>query len=1129
MSVLPPSDQAVREQALDPTRSFIVEAPAGSGKTELLTRRFLRLLACVESPEEILAITFTRKAAAEMRGRILKALALAEHDTPPEDPLKRATWSLARMARDTDKRRGWQLCSHPARLRIMTIDALNSMLAKQLPIFSGAGAALNIARDPRALYEEVSLRIIERLGARNETADAIARLLQRLDNQFDIFSKLLSNELARREHWLDLGLLRFELPALRERLEAAMDEVITSELALVLSLVPRDLADELTHLATHAAAVLNSLGSGSAITACDALTALPEASSGALDHWRGIAELLLTKEGLVRSQVNKNTGFPPDDKAIKKRMAELLESLRGQNDLAAALHFVRFLPEPRYSDEQWQALVDLLHVLRWAIAEFELVVREGGEADYPAVAIAARRALGSIDEPTDLALRLDYRLQHLLVDEFQDTSHGQVALLELLTAGWTDGDGRTLFCVGDPMQSIYRFRHADVGLFLHLKQHGLNQLKLTPLRLGVNFRSAKPVIDWINRAFAQVLPLHDDPERGAVAFTASETKPNAAESGGVFVHAIAGEKEAGRLEEARSIADLIVEKQTADADASIAVLVSSRSHLRWVIRELRSRSIAFQAVEIDPLHQRPAIQDLIALTRALVHLADRTAWLAILRAPWCGIELADLYRLCGDETVAKQTIWSVLSDARQLEHLPPTTQSRLIRTRTILEHALAARGRMSLRDCVERAWHALGGPATVANEGALQDCAAYFDRLELLERNGDIEDIARLEDALRDLFAVPETLGGTQVELMTIHRAKGLEFDVVILPALDAGTSGDDPPLLRAQELSRLGASALLLAPIAPRGADNDPIYAWLGRIDKERARFEKARLLYVAATRAERELHLFGALPIKSSGQAKPRANTFLQLLWAAVADEYSDQTYPALDAPLSTDTTSEVRRGIQTRRLPLEWQAPEPLEAVSATASRSVIEDQPLHPEFEWVSETGRHVGTLVHREIERIARDGGDAFGVDELLQRKPNYSVALAELGVPPQLREAAVDRVVTALTNMLTDQRGRWLLAGEGVHREAASELALSGAIRGELVNGVIDRTLVDVEGTRWIVDFKTSTHEGGGLEEFLASEEERYRPQLTRYAQLMRGFRPSESVKAALYFPLLKVWREVVV
>jgi ATP-dependent exoDNAse (exonuclease V) beta subunit len=135
--------------------------------------------------------------------------------------------------------------------------------------------------------------------------------------------------------------------------------------------------------------------------------------------------------------------------------------------------------------------------------------------------------------------------------------------------------------------------------------------------------------------------------------------------------------------------------------------------------------------------------------------------------------------------------------------------------------------------------------------------------------------------------------------------------------------------------------------------------------------------------------------------------------------------------------------------------------------------------------------------------------------------------LAELGVPPERLVAACDRVITAMERTLADERGRWLLGIDGRIREAVSELALSGVVDGQILEGIIDRTFVDETGLRWVVDFKTSTHEGGGLEAFLDEEVTRYRPQLERYARLMRQFKPDERVRAALYFPVLRQWREV--
>jgi len=252
-----------------------------------------------------------------------------------------------------------------------------------------------------------------------------------------------------------------------------------------------------------------------------------------------------------------------------------------------------------------------------------------------------------------------------------------------------------------------------------------------------------------------------------------------------------------------------------------------------------------------------------------------------------------------------------------------------------------------------------------------------------------------------------------------------------------------------------------------------------------------------------------------------KPHANTFLRLLWPSIESHFAGASIAPTPA---VNVVAVVDSAIRTRRLPLAWKLPEPIEPVGKSELRDIVADEPLRPDFEWVGETARHVGTLVHRELERMARLSLGADGI----HLEARYEIELAELGVPPHLRASAGARVIQALTQMLSDERGRWLLANSE-HREAASELALSGVIDGSIVNGVIDRTFVTQEGVRWIVDFKTSTHAGGGREEFLSNEVERYRKQLQRYAALMRAYRPGGSIKAALYFPLLAAWREVAV
>jgi len=290
---------------------------------------------------------------------------------------------------------------------------------------------------------------------------------------------------------------------------------------------------------------------------------------------------------------------------------------------------VRTLPETRYSDAQWEAVEALVQILWRAAAELRVLFAERGEVDFIEVAQAALRALGDDEAPTDLALRLDYQVRHLLVDEFQDTSLSQFQLLRRLTAGGQRGDGRTLFAVGDPMQSIYRFREAEVGLFLQARARGIGDLPLESLTLSENFRSQSGIVNWVNGTFQGVLCSPEDVDAGAVPYAASTAHKGAGAVPAVSVHPLFAD---GKAEEPALVADLVRARLAAGC-RSIAVLGRSRSHLALIASELAARGIPSGAVDIEPLSTRPVVQDLLALTRALSHPGDRLAWLAVLRAP----------------------------------------------------------------------------------------------------------------------------------------------------------------------------------------------------------------------------------------------------------------------------------------------------------------------------------------------------------------------------------------------------------------------------------------------------------------------------------------------------------------
>jgi ATP-dependent exoDNAse (exonuclease V) beta subunit len=178
MSDLAAIDAQARERALDDRHSFIVQAPAGSGKTTVLTQRYLKLLSSVEQPEQVLAITFTRKAAGEMRERVQKALA---GDIETKSPADALTLELARAARENATRRGWGIDDSAARLRIQTIDAFNGYLANSLPITSQNGFGRGIADDPADLYALAARETLRDFGNMSSATIAFV-LLNILEN-----------------------------------------------------------------------------------------------------------------------------------------------------------------------------------------------------------------------------------------------------------------------------------------------------------------------------------------------------------------------------------------------------------------------------------------------------------------------------------------------------------------------------------------------------------------------------------------------------------------------------------------------------------------------------------------------------------------------------------------------------------------------------------------------------------------------------------------------------------------------------------------------------------------------------------------------------------------------------------
>ena len=1131
------ADQEARSRALDPSTSFIVQAPAGSGKTGLLTQRFLVLLAGVDAPEEIVAITFTRKAAGEMRQRILEALKRAKSDQPPEKEHEKHTWKLAQRALIRDKEQGWQLLDNPTRLRIQTIDSLCTSLARQMPILSQFGSVPAIAEDAEPLYLAAARNTIAELESGADWSDAIAHLIQHLDNRLDKLQGLIATMLARRDQWLR-HLAGRDRPWLERRnLEAAMARLVTEALSELAKHIPGACGPELIELAQFAADNLE--GTDSPILVCSDLQGLPGSQVMDRGQWEGLAIMLLTEKGTWRKNLTKNQGFPApsstkdkEEKArlteMKQRMAALLESLQGEDAFREQLALLRELPPHQYTNDEWETLQALVELLRIAAAHLELVFSEQGQVDFPALAQAAIRALGESEAPTDLALALDYRIRHLLMDEFQDTSFNQYELLTRLTAGWQPGDGHSLFVVGDPMQSIYRFREAEVGLFLAAREHGIGQVPLEFLRLAVNFRSQQGIVDWINQNFPHILPSDDNVVSGAVSYAPSTAFHPQLQADAVTVHQslVHSSQKRDDNAEAREIVTIVQQAKIEHPDGTIAILVRGRNHLVQIVEQLQMAKLRFQAVEIERLAHRSVVQDLLALTRALSHIGDRIAWLAVLRAPFCGLTLEDLHTLAGDDY--NRTIIDLLHQEQRMEQLSEDGHARIVRVLPVLNTALSEQARCSLRSSIEGSWIALGGPACVTNETDLEDAEVYLQLLEKLGNAGDVPDIQDLNKQIEKHFSMPDVEADGLLQLMTIHKSKGLEFDTVIMPGLGRSPKHDDEKLLHWLERGReSGNSDLLLAPISAHGEDQNLMTAYLQQLDKKKGRFEDSRLLYVAATRAKQRLYLFGHAGTQEQDGGlelkDPPKDSLLARLWCVVENDFKSLLAEQdIGTSLLEDVLEPVVNAPVRPRLATDWSLLAPPDSIQISDTTvEGVEGELI--EFGWAGETARHVGTVVHRLLQHIGTVGVDHVKSGDLRRFVQIGRKMLARLGVPEGRIKVALEEIDAALQVALEDERSRWILSG--LHEKADCELALSGKRGSSIDHMVIDRTFVDEHGTRWIIDYKTGAHTGGGVDEFLDREQERYRQQLERYAVIMSKME-ERPIRLGLYFPLLGGWRE---
>jgi ATP-dependent exoDNAse (exonuclease V) beta subunit len=583
--------------------------------------------------------------------------------------------------------------------------------------------------------------------------------------------------------------------------------------------------------------------------------------------------------------------------------------------------------------------------------------------------------------------------------------------------------------------------------------------------------------------------------------------------------------------------------------------VRSRNVLGDVVTELKDETkgaILFRAVNIETLRERQEVLDLFALTRALMHPADRVAWFAVLHAPWCGLGLADLHVLAGadDPHWADRCVEDAVAVRGDL--LSEESCARLRRVWPMLQAAREHRTGLTTSQWVERTWRSLGGDAYL-KDAEMANAQRYLRLLDEVEEQAGMMDLGLLKRRLSDLYAETETVADA-VDLMTIHGAKGLEWDVVLVPSLEKRGQATRERMLNWSEIdsSDVEAAHIVLAPIAERGEGSKELNAWLKDIVKAREAAERKRLFYVACTRAREELHLFASPTRKANGEICREYGSLLSTAWPVAERHFvAVEPVPETQATLFemspgheiedvaedfvgdiAATEEEDARPAMLQRLPLSFD-PVARFDVARKLSYGDTATAPAHFERPEGSFEARALGNAIHAFIEVLTKRLADGTDVEALLRElngwTPRIAAVLRGDGLAPEVVDRLVARVRTGLNNMLTDAEGLWVLSP---HEGAVSEFALTSwderrsSVRLDRVFLAGEKPLQPGNDYLWIVDYKTATHGREGAEEFFADERAKYGPQIEAYARVMADRVEEARLRVGLYYPMMArlVW-----
>ena len=495
----------------------------------------------------------------------------------------------------------------------------------------------------------------------------------------------------------------------------------------------------------------------------------------------------------------------------------------------------------------------------------------------------------------------------------------------------------------------------------------------------------------------------------------------------------------------------------------------ARSHLESIAQQLKSDNIYFESVEITKLQNHLLARDLFSLTKALLHLGDKLAWLSVLRGPWCGLVLNDLLVLSENDDCI---IYQQLSDRAILAKLSEDGQKRAKHLHHCLQDAINNRERFNFVELLTHTINQLGLSNDVLSNTELEIKNEFLKIIHHCETQ-QMLNVKTIQSAMKDLYAPSDK---ALVKLMTIHQSKGLEFDSVIIPSLGKGSRSSDNPIIQLCEFSN---KSLLLAPIrSATDISESGTYTYLKFIESQQDKFETIRLLYVAMTRAKSHLHLLGA--VNQSGNSIK--GSFLHLLMPFYANFFED--------------IDDISDTVEDAKAPLLERFSQMKTPINKTSEQG--ESVEYQQNFERLFKSA--LGTLVHRYYEQ------------ELFTPSiENIRNRLIEIGASPKDIERWQDFIIKLLDNTKNDERFDWLFKDRALSLNEAEFVVGDDTI-------IIDRLFID-KGILWVIDYKIAQPvQDEALESFIKRQKQQHAKQLLLYKQAMSEIYTCP-VRCALYCP----------